>query len=80
MMSEGALLEFIFKAALEGCDANVKVKKPSGTQAWCCWPTFLNTDPYNRERRLELSARATEFDVHGLLTFLPNHLTRGGAS
>jgi hypothetical protein len=82
MMSERDLVEAIFQTALKGCDADVKARKNA---IWDAGVVLLadvlrETDSFSRERRLELNARATEFDVHGLLTFLPKHLTRGGAS
>lgn len=82
MKSEEDLLECIFQAALQGCDADVKARKDALWDAGVVLMANVlrETDPSNRERRLELNARATEFDVHGLLTFLPKHLTRGGAS
>jgi hypothetical protein len=54
MKSEGALLDSIFQAALEGCDADVKAHKDA---LWRAAVTLLadvlrETDPFNRERRL----------------------------
>jgi hypothetical protein len=55
MKSEGALLDSIFRAALEGCDADVKARKDA---LWSAGVVLLadvlrETDPFNRERRLE---------------------------
>jgi hypothetical protein len=75
MKKRRALLESIFKAALQDPQ-----RLPLGPRRGAVGRRSAGTDPFNRQRRLGLNARATEFDVHGLLTFLPKHLIRSGAS
>jgi hypothetical protein len=65
MMSERALVDAIFKTALEGCEADVHARKNA---LWIATTTLLSdvllqTDPFNRERLL-----------HGLVAELRKNL------
>jgi hypothetical protein len=54
MLSDRALMESIFETALRGCNVNVAARRDPLWDAGMMLlaDVLLNTDPYNRERRL----------------------------
>jgi len=74
MLSEEALLDSIFEAALKGCDVNVSARKNALWNAAVCLlaDVFRETDPFNRERLL----RGLEAELRDSVAHLDQLLKR----
>jgi len=74
MLSEEALLDSIFEAALKGCDVNVSARKNALWNAAVCLlaDVLRETDPFNRERLL----RGLEAELRDSVAHLDQLLKR----
>ena len=74
MLSEEALLDSIFEAALKGCDVNVSARKNALWNAAVCLlaDVLRETDPFNRERLL----RGLEAELRDSIAHLNELLKR----